>query len=31
MTPEESFEIDDLFDLEINRILINKQFENDNN
>lgn len=31
MSPEESFEIDDKFDLEINKILINKFLYNDNN
>ena len=31
MSPEESFEIDDLLDLEINRILISRQFKDDNN
>ncbi len=31
MSPEESFEIDDLLDLEINRILISRQSKDDNN
>ena len=31
MTAEESFEIDDKFDLEINKILINRHFSDDNN